>query len=117
MQKLTTLNKRKAGTSYDLLRKGLVAQSALLRLRAEAERIYPSASKIGAYVHELLNEVEIYLRESTANYELLSEMEMDASIVGELSYRELVRRRDRIIERIAIWESKGNIINFRRKEG
>lgn len=113
MERITaSLNKRKAGTSYDLLRKGLAAESAMLRLRAEAERVYPSGSKIGGYVGNWYDEVETYITESTADYEKLSELEMDASIAGDLSLNEMIRRRDRLNERIALRQEKGNIAHF-----
>lgn len=58
-------------------------------------------------IHE---RTEIYIGNSSNEFQRLSTLDEEVSIVGELSLNEMIRRRDRLNERIEIRQRMGNII-------
>jgi hypothetical protein len=111
MDKISALSqKRKSGIYYGLLCEGAELSWEILRLKAETARIYQAGSRVGASVMAIHERTENYIASSSNEFQRLSTLDEEVSIVGELSLNEMIRRRDRLNERIELRQRMGNIV-------
>jgi hypothetical protein len=85
MEKISALSqRRKSGIYYGLLCEGAELSWEILRLKAETARIYQAGSRVGASVMAIHERTETYIAGSSNEFQRLSTLDEEVSIVGEL---------------------------------
>jgi hypothetical protein len=115
MGDLTSLRvKRVTLTADELLELAADVHSSIPLLRGAAKRMVNTDDPLFSYVNGFYDELEGYINNSSWYFEKAQDANAGTSIVGDLSYNELKRRRDNCDRRMKEIEATGNITQLGR---